>query len=305
VQPRTILISGASGFIGSHLARALAADGHRIVVLARPGSAGFPTAETIAWDPARGSIDSDALRRAAPHFVINLAGERIDQRWTRRSRERIRDSRVSATRTLADALAGLHERPAVLLSASAVGIYGAHRGDDVLSEQSAPGADFLARTALEWEGATRPASDAGIRVAHMRTGVVLGPGGALARLRLAFRLGLGGRMGSGRQWMAWIAHDELPHIVRHLLGNDNMSGAVNVVAPEPVQNSTFTRVLARAVRRPALLPVPAVALQLVFGEMARDTILASQRAAPRALLQSGYSFRFPTLEQALRHELAR
>lgn len=304
MQPQTILIAGASGFIGSHLVRALSADGHRIVTLSRPGSRSAH-AETVQWDPARGNVDLDALRRVAPQAVINLAGARIDQRWTQRHRAQIRDSRIESTRTMARAIAALATKPLVLLNASAVGFYGAHRGDEILTEASPPGEDFLARTACEWEDATRAASDADIRVVCLRTGVVLGPGGALARLRLAFQLGLGARMGNGRQWMSWIARDELPHLVRHLLANDNVRGPVNVVAPEPVQNSTFTRVLAQLLRRPAVMRVPAIALELAFGEMARDTILASQRALPVVLQQSGYSFLFPTLEQAMRHELAR
>jgi uncharacterized protein len=306
VQPGTILLSGASGFIGSHLSRALAEDGHRVVALVRPESGGTTRAGAgIRWDPASGDIDRAALRAVCPIAVINLAGARIDQRWTSAHRRAIHDSRVSATQLIAEALADLPEKPAVLLSGSAVGVYGAHRGEEILTERSAPGDDFLARVALEWEGATRAASDAGIRVVTMRTGVVLGRGGALARLLPIFRAGLGGRIGDGAQWMSWIGRDELPHIVRHLLDHETMHGPVNLVSPEPVRNETFTRALAGAVHRRAMLPVPAFALTLALGHMANDTILASQRALPAVLQQSGYEFRYGMLSQALRHELAR
>jgi len=303
VHALTILVAGASGFIGAHVSRALAADGHRIVTLSRPGGrrAG---GDHVEWDPARGTIDQAALRQAAPHVVINLAGARIDQRWTPRHRDDIRDSRIDATRTLVGALSTLPTPPRALLNASAVGYYGAHRGDELLTEQSDGGEDFLARTAREWEDEATQASAAGVRVVLLRTGVVLGPGGALARLRTVFRAGIGGRIGNGRQWMSWIAHDELPHVFRHLIATDSVSGAVNVVAPVPVQNSTFTRVLARVMHRPAIVPVPAIVLEALFGQMARDTILASQRALPSALQQTGYTFRFASLEGALRHGIA-
>jgi uncharacterized protein (TIGR01777 family) len=306
VQSRTVLVTGASGFIGSHLLAALARDGHRVVRLARPSSRPARGAsEIITWDPATRRIDRDALRRAAPAWVINLAGERIDQRWTESARRAIRDSRVAVTAALSVALAELPTRPLAFLSGSAVGVYGAHRGDETLTESSTVGDDFLASVARDWEEATRPAIDAGIRVVHLRTGVVFGPGGALKPIRRAFQWGAGGRMGSGRQWMSWIAREEYPDIVRHLLVNDSVAGPVNVVSPEPVTNATLTRLLSRILNRPAIARVPAFALELLFGTMARDTILGSQRALPAALERSGYVFRFADPEQALRLELAR
>jgi uncharacterized protein len=304
VPPATILISGASGFIGAHLARELAREGHRVARLARPQSKPMDLAAVVPWDPARHWIDHDALRRLAPQVVVNLAGARIDQRWTSGHRRAIRDSRVAGTRLLEDAIAALSERPRVMISGSAVGYYGAHRGDEILSEDTQPGNDFLANTAGEWEDAAAGAAAAGIRVVRMRTGVVLGRrGGALARLLPIFRFGIGGRIGNGRQWMSWIALTDVMAAIRHLIARDAISGAVNVVAPEPARNSEFTSALGRVLHRPTLLPVPALALRMIFGTMARDTILASQRAIPTRLRAGGFVFGFPEIDAALRHEL--
>lgn len=303
----TVLISGASGFIGAQLARSLTTDGHRVVRLARRGSRPLPAAtDAVAWDPEGGSIDRDALIRARPDAVVNLAGEPIDQRWTQRRRQNIRDSRVNGTTALAQAIAVLPEHPKVLVSGSAMGYYGAHRGDEILDEESAPGSDFLARTALEWEQATSAASAAGIRVVLSRTGLVLGrEGGALQRMLPPFRFGLGGRLGSGRQWMSWIALDDMVRALRFLIDAPAMRGPVNLVAPDPARNTDFTTTLARVLRRPAILPVPAVALALLFGAMADNTILASQRLIPKRLAGAGFEFRHPRLDDALRFELTR
>lgn len=262
--------------------------------------------DAVAWDPEGGSIDRDALIRARPDAVVNLAGEPIDQRWTQRRRQNIRDSRVNGTTALAQAIAVLPEHPKVLVSGSAMGYYGAHRGDEILDEESAPGSDFLARTALEWEQATSAASAAGIRVVLSRTGLVLGrEGGALQRMLPPFRFGLGGRLGSGRQWMSWIALDDMVRALRFLIDAPAMRGPVNLVAPDPARNTDFTTTLARVLRRPAILPVPAVALALLFGAMADNTILASQRLIPKRLAGAGFEFRHPRLDDALRFELTR
>jgi len=301
----TILLSGASGFIGSPLVKSLVAEGHRVVRLSRHQKAGND-AETIAWDPESGAIDGAALARVRLDAVINLAGEPIAQRWTARRRQSIRNSRVNGTSALATALAGLPIQPHVFISGSAVGYYGAHRGDEPLDEDSPSGPDFLAETAREWEHATAPAAQAGIRVATARMGVVLGrDGGALARMLLPFQLGVGGRIGNGRQWMSWIALEDAVRALLFVLDTPAVHGPVNIVAPEPVQNAEFAKVLRHVMHRPSLFPVPALALDLLFGTMAHNTILASQRVLPKKLAGAGFSFRHPRLEGALRAELTR
>lgn len=300
-------MSGASGFIGSRLARALSADGHRVVRLSRSRNPSASTSnDSVGWDPEAGHLDSEALAAARPDVVVNLAGEPIAQRWTPKSRQRIRDSRVNGTAALARAIVLLPERPTVLVSGSAMGYYGAHRGDEVLNEESAPGSDFLARTSMDWEQATAPAADAGVRVVLSRTGLVLGKdGGALERMLPPFRFGIGGRLGSGRQWMSWIALEDMVRALRFLIDSPVMRGAVNVVAPEPARNAEFTQSLARVLQRPAVLPVPSAALRLLFGTMADNTVLASQRLVPKRLAGAGFEFRHPHLEAALRFELTR
>ena len=297
----TVLLSGASGFIGSHLARALAADGHRVVPLTRT-----PRAGSISWDAEAGRLDRDALARVSPDVVVNLAGEPIAQRWTSKRRQRIRDSRVRGTQALASTLAALPQKPKVFVSGSAVGYYGAHRGDELLDESSSPGTDFLAETASEWERATSAASDAGIRVAISRTGLVVGPnGGLLAQMLTPFKLGIGGRMASGEQWMSWIALEDMVRALRFLIDTPALAGPCNLVAPNPVRNAEFTRELARLLHRPAVLPVPKAALELLFGTMADNTILASQRVIPKRLAGAGFEFRHPRLDDALRIALRR
>jgi uncharacterized protein (TIGR01777 family) len=302
----TVLISGATGFIGSNLAESLAANGHRVARLARKRSRRPDASNTIIWDPEAGRIDRESLARLQPDAVINLAGEPIARRWTPDRRRRIRESRVRGTTALAEALATLPTKPGVLISGSAVGYYGAHRGDEILDEQSAPGSDFLAETARDWERATEAASRAGIRVVVIRTGLVLGnDGGLLDQMLPTFRLGLGGRLGHGRQWMSWIAMADVTAAIQFLMETQTMSGPVNLVAPEPARNTDFSKTLARVLRRPALFPVPAFALEAIFGTMADNTILASQRVAPKRLAGAGFEFRHPRLEEALRFVLRR
>ncbi len=299
-----IAISGASGFLGGFLAARLTAAGHGVRPLVRgaPGPRGVP-AGAIPWDPEGGILDPDAVRGV--DAVIHLAAEPIGRRWTRERKRRIRESRVRGTETVARAIAAVRRPGTVLLSASAVGIYG-DRGDDVLDERSGPGRDFLAGVATEWERATDPARDAGARVVLLRTGVVLAAdGGALARMLPVFRLGVGGPLGSGRQWMSWIAREDFARAVLFLLGAPEATGPVNLVAPHPVRNAEFARELGRAVGRPALLPAPPPALQLAFGEMAQGALLASQRALPRRLGELGFRFRLPLLPDALAFELRR
>lgn len=257
----------------------------------------------VLWDPAAGRLDPHAFDGV--DAVIHLAGEPIAQRWTTESRRRIRESRVRGTELLATTIASLARPPRVLVSGSAMGIYGDRR-DEELDEASAVGSDFLAEVATEWEASAEPAARAGVRVVKVRTGLVLSPrGGALAKLLFPFRMGVGGRVGSGQQWVSWIGLDDTVGAIMHALGTDALAGPVNLAAPTPVTNAELTKTLARVLRRPAIVPVPAFVLRLAFGEMGEATLLASQRMRPRRLLDSGYRFRYPTLEPALRHELRR
>ena len=294
-----VAISGASGMIGRAAATAFQQRGHEVkrLVRRRPADAG-----EIAWDPARGTIDVAAL--VGVDVVLHLAGETLAQRWTAAARARILESRTNSTLLLARTIGSMESRPTVLLSASAVGIYG-NRGDEILDESSAPGSGFLADVCKQWESATEPAAAAGVRVVCFRMGVVLSPrGGLLARLLPVFRAGIGGRIGDGRQWLSWMALTDCVEAILLLAGNASASGAVNLVSPNPVTNAEFTRVLAHVLRRPGFIGVPRAALRLVLGEMARETVLASQRVAPRRLLEWDFEFSAPTLESALRQELA-
>lgn len=296
-----IAVSGASGLIGGALVRHLTTMGHRVSALVRRQ----PGPGEIGWDPIADALDSNDLEGL--DAVVHLAGENVGVRWTAARKTRIRDSRVRGTRVLSEALARTRQRPAVLVSASAIGIYG-DRGDEIITESSAPGPkeDFLAAVGREWENAADPARAGGIRVVHPRFGVVLSPaGGALGKMLLPFRLGLGGRLGSGSQWMSWISIDDVVGALAHLVLNGTLSGPVNITAPEPLRNRDFTRTLGRVLSRPTPFPVPAAALRLVLGEMADSTLLASARVLPERLLQSGYRFTHPDLETALRHVLAR
>lgn len=238
--------------------------------------------------------------------MVNLAGEPIAKRWTPQRRHAIRESRVNATALLAEACGRGVIRPRVLVSGSAIGYYGAHRGDEVLTEDSPPGDDFLAEVTAAWEAAARPARDAGVRVITPRTGIVLAPdGGALERMLLPFQLGGGGRLGDGRHWMSWISMEDMVRALQFCLDTTGLTGAVNCVAPHPVRNSEFAVTLGHVMHRPALVPVPAMALRVLFGTMADHTILASQRVAPVKLAGAGFVFRHPQLEDALRFELRR
>jgi uncharacterized protein (TIGR01777 family) len=247
----------------------------------------------------------DATALEGVDAIVHLAGEPIGQRWTTSARRRIRESRIGGTQLIATSIASLSRPPRVFVSGSAMGIYGS-RGDEVLDEASAVGRDFLAELAASWEAEADRAAPAGVRVVKIRTGLVLSPrGGALARLLLPFRLGLGGRVGSGRQWVSWIALSDTVRAIRHVMESNGVVGPVNVGAPNPVTNAELTSTLGKVLHRPTIVPVPAAVLRLVFGEMGEGTLLASQRMRPRRLLESGFRFEHPTLESALRHELGR
>ncbi len=295
-----ILVTGSTGMIGSALMAPLTGAGHRVVRLLRAGRAGAePT-----WDPARGRID---LTGAGPlDAAIHLAGENVaGGRWTAARKARIADSRLDGTRLLATALAERPRKPQVLISASAIGYYG-DRGEELLPETAAPGEGFLAELTRDWEAATAPAAAAGIRVVCLRFGMVLGAGGgALRRMRRPFRWCLGGVIGSGRQYVSWVALDEVPRIVLHALSDGGLAGAVNVVTPNAVTNRQFTKTLGRVLHRPTLAHMPGWAARALFGEMAKPLLLASARAVPAVLTERGYAFEHPDLEGALRHIMGR
>lgn len=296
-SPLRVAVAGSSGLLGTELSRRLETEGHAVLRLVRRPPRGEGEAR---WDPEAGRVDAAALEGL--DAVVNLAGENVAKRWTEERKRRIRASRVDASRLLAEALAGLARKPRVLVNASAVGFYGS-RGDERLDEMSSPGHDFLAGVVRDWEAATRPAADAGIRVVLPRFGVVLtARGGALAKMLTPFRLGAGGTLGGGRQWMSWISLDDAVDVILRALRDERMAGPVNAVAGA-VTNEELTRTLGRVLRRPALVPVPAFALRLMFGEMADGTVLVSQRVEHRRLTQIGHSFRHPELEAALRAAL--
>ena len=300
LTPR-VAVTGATGLVGGALVPALRAAGHRVDrVSRRPPAAGTTD---IQWDPARGLLDPRTLEGV--DAVVHLAGERIAAlRWTSAVKERIRRSRVDGTRLLAETLGRLTRRPRVLVAASGVGYYG-DRGDVPLTEESPPGSGFLAEVCREWEEAADAARVAGIRVVHARLGVVLaGQGGALPRVALPFRLGVGGVIGSGRQYWSWIALTDVVRVVELALAVETLAGAVNAVAPAPATNRELTRVLGRVLGRQTLFPFPAFAVRLLLGEMGQALLLDSARVLPRRLERAGFRFRHPELEGALRAALA-
>lgn len=299
-----ILIGGASGLIGGALLPLLAERGHEVVRLVRAG--GGDLAGTVPWDPDKGILDPAKLRGIGA--VVHLGGASIASgRWTAARKQAILESRVRSTLLLAERIASAPsaDRPRAFVVSSAVGYYG-DRGEEALSEESGPGEGFLADVCRAWEDAAAPASRAGVRVAQARTGMVLArKGGALQAMLLPFRLGLGGPIGNGRQWWPWISLDDVAAVFVRLVEDEAMSGAVNAVAPEPVTNAAFVRALGRALRRPAVLPAPAFALRLLLGEMADGLLLASAKAMPERLARTGFSYRHPRLDDALRAALVR
>lgn len=291
-----ITITGATGFIGGKLVEKLLAGGHQVHALGRKRSATLPGEVQFSEWNAGG--EPPALSLAGCDALIHLAGEPVAQRWNDRVKQRIRGSRIDSTRHLVNALSTQSHRPGVFLCASAIGYYGP-RGDEILTEASGPGNDFLARVTLDWEHAAALAEALGIRVVRLRTGVVLGKdGGALAKMLPPFRFGLGGRIGSGKQWMSWIHIDDLIHLILFAIATPSVSGPINGTAPKPVTNREFTNALGTALHRPAIMPVPGFALTLLFGEMA-GAILASQRVIPGAALDAGFRFQYPELRAAL------
>ena len=301
VDRERILLSGASGMLGSAIGNALGRQGATLIRLVRREARG---PGEVHWNPAAGKLDAGSLTGLSA--AVHLSGASvISRRWTTGYKHEMAESRVQTTRFLSETLAKLEQPPPVLVTASAVGFYG-DRGDEVLDEDSPAGSGYFPELCAAWEAATQPAEAAGIRVVHLRFGMVLGPGGgAMARLAPLFRMGLGGRLGSGRQWMSWVSEADAVSAALLALENANISGPVNVAAPEPATNAAFTRELGRSVHRPALLPAPAFALRLVFGEMADEALLASTRAVPKRLTQAGFDFAYPTLPEAFAAALRR
>jgi uncharacterized protein (TIGR01777 family) len=295
-----IVVSGASGLIGTQLVAKLSSSGHEVVRLVRRS----PKAGEIQWNPKSGTLDAAALE--GTDAVIHLSGAGIgDKRWTDGYRKEILDSRTATTALLANTMASLSRKPSVFLSGSAIGIYGA-RNDEQLTEVSTHGTGFLAEVCEQWEAAAKPAVDAGIRTVYLRTGIVLSPkGGALKKLLPLFKLGVGGKFGNGKQWQSWISIDDEIGAIEHLL-TANVSGAVNLTAPNPVTNAEFTKVLASVLKRPAIVPVPTFAPKILLGgELADALLFTGQRVIPAALNASGYNFKHTTLESAFRSLLSK
>jgi uncharacterized protein len=292
-----ILVSGVSGPIGAALLPSLQTRGYEVTRLVRGPATGK---NQISWNPGK-AIAPDAV--SGFDAVVHLAGESIVGRWTDEKKLKIRDSRVAGTSALAEALAKAKAKPQVFVCSSAIGYYG-DRGDEVLNEESTPGSGFLPDVCREWEAATKAAADAGIRTVRMRTGVVLSPkGGALGKMLTPFKMGVGGRIGNGRQWMSWIDVQDMVGAIHHILKSDLLQGPVNMVAPRPVTNAEFTKTLASALSRPAIFPMPAFVVKLAFGEMGETVLLGSQRVEPAQLVGSGYPFRFSSLRASLENIL--
>lgn len=297
-----VVVSGASGLIGSALCRSLRADGHRVIELVRRPVVG--EADAVEWDPTVGHLDASTLEGV--DAVVHLAGAGIgDKRWTEDRKRVVLESRTRGTALLAESLASLQAKPSVLVSGSAIGYYG-HRGDDVVTEQTPPGAGFISRICVEWEAAAQPAVDAGIRTAFIRTGIVLAPeGGAFGKLLPLFKLGLGGKMGGGREWWSWISLDDEVRAIRFLLDNP-VEGPVNLTAPSPARNAEITRALGEVLHRPTFLTVPSFGPKLLLGsELAESLLFMSQRIEPTVLQGYGFEFRHPEITAALRDVLGR
>ena len=301
VNPMKVLVSGSTGLVGSMLVPFLTTGGHEVYPLVRRPPSGD---DEISWNPATATIDREQLEGL--DAVVHLAGEGIaSRRWTVAQKALIRDSRIQGTRLLCEALAGLKKPPKVFVCASAIGYYG-DRGGEMLDESSESGDDYLADVCREWEAACEPAREKGIRVVNLRTGVVLSPrGGALQKMLLPFKLGVGGVVGDGKQYWSWIAIDDLIGAIHHAVTHEELSGAVNAVAPHPPTNREFTKLLGKVLRRPTIFPMPAFAARLALGGMADSLLLASARVLPKRLQETGYEFQFPDLEGALRHLLGR
>ena len=293
-----VVVSGASGLIGSALVPALEAAGHEVVRLVRREARG---PSEVAWDPAAGTIDAAGL--AGVDAAVNLSGANLNRRWTAARKREIRDSRVSSTSLLARTLAEIEPRPTVFVSTGGCGIYG-DRGDEILTEESELGSGFLADVGRAWEAAAEPARAAGLRVVNFRQGIVLTrDGGALRQMLLPFKLGVGGRVASGRQWWTWVSLDDLVAAYLFVLEGE-LAGPVNLASPNPATSAVFAKALGRALHRPTVLPVPAFTIKVLFGERGEAVVLEGQRTLPARLLDAGFTFAFPEIDAALEHALA-
>ena len=297
-----ILISGSTGLIGRALSAYLSTGGHKVVRLVRNNNSSDK--DTIFWDPLNNIIDIESLEGF--DYVVHLAGENVgEHRWTPRKKAEILNSRVSGTKFLANSISNLRSPPKAFLCASATGYYG-EAGDDLLDEQSPHGTGFLAQVVEKWEGSTEPATDQGIRVVHLRFGVVISPmGGALQKLLMPFKLGFGGRIGHGKQYMSWISLDDAICAIHHLMQNATVEGPINIASNKPITNKEFTKRLGSILKRPTVAAVPAFVIKMLFGQMGRETILASTRVDSTKLSQSGYTYRYPYIEEALSHYLGK
>ncbi|MEX1164338.1 MAG: TIGR01777 family oxidoreductase [Nitriliruptor sp.] len=295
MDSKRVAVTGSTGLIGEALVASLEADGHRVHRVTRSASSAGP--DDVVWDPLGGRVDTAPLEGV--DAVVHLAGEPIGaKRWSDEVKRAIHESRSTGTRTLAEALASLQRPPGVLVSGSAVGYYG-DRGDEVLTEASTPGDDFLARVTIDWETAATPAAAAGIRVVHPRTGVVMAKDGPLIeKVELPFKLGVGGKVGSGEQYVAWIALEDEVRALRFLIDGD-LEGPVNLTGPEPVTNAELTRALGAVMHRPTVVPIPTFAIKALYGEMGASLATVSQRAIPAVLQEAGFEFRHPRIRSAL------
>ncbi|MEM7230697.1 MAG: TIGR01777 family oxidoreductase [Planctomycetota bacterium] len=301
-----VLISGATGLVGRSLTQALEDEGHQVIRLLRPSSKSGGSSRTVTWDPIAGTVDEEALRASEVDAVVHLAGEGIaDGRWNEARKKRIRNRRVDGTRVLAEAVSRLESPPSVFVCASAIGYYG-NRGDELLNEDSPPGGGFLPDVCRDWEGATVSLDETETRVVHVRIGIILSKdGGALQKMLLPFKMGVGGKVGDGKQYMSWISIDDMVRVLVTAIENAELEGPVNAVAPNPVTNLEFTKSLGKALSRPTVFPMPAFAARLAFGELANDLLLGSLRVDCARLRDVGFEFQQPGLDGALREVLQR
>jgi uncharacterized protein (TIGR01777 family) len=301
IGTQTIAVTGSTGLVGSALMSSLASGGTKTKAIVRKPPASYE--DEIQWDASSGFLNTELLEGL--DGVVHLAAESIaDGRWNDAKKHRIRNSRVEGTTTLCNALAGLQRKPKVLVCASAIGFYG-DQGDKILDETASAGSGFLVDVCKEWEDATKIAADAGIRVVNLRIGVVLDKkGGALAAMLTPFKMCVGGKMGSGKQYWSWVALTDLVGMIEHAIATESLSGPVNAVSPTPVTNIEFTKALGKVLGRPTIFPMPAFAARLALGEMANELLLSSARVVPTKMEESGFEFQFPELESALKHALA-
>ncbi len=293
-----IAITGASGLIGSYVTKFFRDKHNEVLEISRSSGTLKPVKNKIYWNPSSNAMDLEKLE--GTQVVIHLAGASIASRWTTQYKSLLRASRINSTRLLSQSLAKLKSKPKLLISASAIGYYGNHFADKKITEADKPAQDFLAQLCQDWEKETQPAQEAGIRVIHLRTGIVLSKnGGALAKMLPIFNLAFGGVLGSGEQMMSWIALAEIPHVIEHLITHSDVAGPVNLVSPKPVSNKDFTKVLGEVIHRPVVLPVPAFGIKTLFGEMGQALLLEGAGVYPRKLLDSGYVFRYDNLKLAL------